>query len=163
MKPVVTTMSDFSRERHAFCVLDNFIMSMTPVYDFPTWKESLKMNIWKKGDSLMKTKKKLGLTTMIFIALILGALTGIIINYVIPSNKVIDDFIVGRGFLCHWTRLYTFNAYACCTTSFLFHCLWKYGVGDTKKLGAVGLKTMLFYLCTTAFSCCGSFMCRKFD
>ena len=25
-------------------------------------------------------------------------------------------------------------------------------VGDTKKLGAVGLKTMLFYLCTTALA-----------
>ena len=30
----------------------------------------------------MKNKKKLGLTTLIFIALIAGAITGIIINYV---------------------------------------------------------------------------------
>lgn len=49
MKPVVTTMSDFSRERPAFCVLDNFIMSMTPVYDFPTWKESLKEYMEERG------------------------------------------------------------------------------------------------------------------
>ena len=46
----------------------------------------------------MKNKKKLGLTTMIFIALILGAITGIIINYCIPSNKVVDEFIVGGAF-----------------------------------------------------------------
>ncbi|MDO5813915.1 MAG: dTDP-4-dehydrorhamnose reductase [Bacillota bacterium] len=49
MKPVVTTMSDFSRERPAFAVLDNFIMSMTPVYDFPSWKESLKEYIEERG------------------------------------------------------------------------------------------------------------------
>ena len=49
MKPVVTHMSDFSRERPAFSVLDNFIMSMTPVYDFPNWKESLKEYIEERG------------------------------------------------------------------------------------------------------------------
>ena len=54
----------------------------------------------------MKNKKKLGLTTLIFIALIAGAITGIIINYCIPSNKIVDDFIVsglfyvvGQGFI----------------------------------------------------------------
>ena len=35
----------------------------------------------------MKNKKKLGLTTLIFIALIAGAITGIIINYFTISNK----------------------------------------------------------------------------
>ena len=46
----------------------------------------------------MKNKKKLGLTTLIFIALIAGAITGIIINYCIPSNKIVDDFIVSGLF-----------------------------------------------------------------
>lgn len=49
MKPVVTHMSDFSRERPAFSVLDNFIMSMTPVYEFPDWKESLKEYMEERG------------------------------------------------------------------------------------------------------------------
>lgn len=49
MKPVVTHMSDFSRERPAFSVLDNFIMTMTPVYDFPDWKESLKEYMEERG------------------------------------------------------------------------------------------------------------------
>ena len=35
----------------------------------------------------MKNKKKLGLTTLIFIALIAGAITGIIINYFIILDK----------------------------------------------------------------------------
>ena len=42
MKAVPTHLSDFSKVRPAYCVLDNFIMSMTPVYTFPSWKESLK-------------------------------------------------------------------------------------------------------------------------
>ena len=49
MKPVVTHMSDFSRERPAFSVLHNFIMTMTPVYDFPDWKESLKEYMEERG------------------------------------------------------------------------------------------------------------------
>ena len=49
MKPVVTHMSDFSRERPAFSVLDNFIMTMTPVYDFPNWKEALKEYMEERG------------------------------------------------------------------------------------------------------------------
>ena len=35
MKAVPTHLSDFSKVRPAYCVLDNFIMSMTPVYTFP--------------------------------------------------------------------------------------------------------------------------------
>ena len=42
----------------------------------------------------MKNKKKLGLTTLIFIALIAGAITGIFFNFCIPSNKFVVDFFV---------------------------------------------------------------------
>ena len=41
----------------------------------------------KPGVYIMKNKKKLGLTTLIFIALIAGAITGIIINYFIILDK----------------------------------------------------------------------------
>ena len=100
----------------------------------------------------MKNKKKLGLTTLIFIALIAGAITGIIINYCIPSNKIVDDFIVsglfyvvGQGFIRLMRMLVVplvFCSIVCGSMA----------VGDTKKLGSVGLKTMLFYLCTTALA-----------
>ena len=100
----------------------------------------------------MKNKKKLGLTTLIFIALIAGAITGIIINYCIPSNKIVDDFIVsglfyvvGQGFIRLMRMLVVplvFCSIVCGSMA----------VGDTKKLGAVGLKTMFFYLCTTALA-----------
>ena len=140
MKAVPTHLYDFSKVRPAYCVLDNFIMSMTPVY------------ILKKGVYIMKNKKKLGLTTLIFIALIAGAITGIIINYCIPSNKIVDDFIVsglfyvvGQGFIRLMRMLVVplvFCSIVCGSMA----------VGDTKKLGSVGLKTMLFYLCTTALA-----------
>ena len=41
MEPVPTPMSDFSKVRPAFAVLDNFIMSMVDIYEFPSWQESL--------------------------------------------------------------------------------------------------------------------------
>ena len=51
-------------------------------------------------------KKKLSLTTWIFVALLAGALTGVVINYVIPPNYVVDDilvsgvfYVVGQGFI----------------------------------------------------------------
>lgn len=41
MKPVPTPLSDFSRVRPAYAVLENFILNMVPVYEFPAWQESL--------------------------------------------------------------------------------------------------------------------------
>ena len=49
MQPVPTVMSDFSKVRPAYAVLDNFIMSMVPVYDFPQWQESLKEYLTERG------------------------------------------------------------------------------------------------------------------
>lgn len=51
-----------------------------------------------------KGKKKLGMTTLIFIGLFLGAFTGIILYYFVPSGYVRDTVLVdgifyvgGRG------------------------------------------------------------------
>lgn len=41
-----------------------------------------------------KEKKKLGLTTKIFIALLLGAVFGIILNYVIPDSNFKSEIVV---------------------------------------------------------------------
>ena len=100
----------------------------------------------------MKNKKKLGLTTMIFIALILGAITGIIINYCIPSNKVVDEFIVGGAFYVIGQGFIRLMRMLVVPLVFCSIVCGSMAVGDTKKLGAVGLKTMLFYLCTTALA-----------
>ena len=97
-------------------------------------------------------KKKTGLTTKIFIALILGAIVGIILNYFVPAGNIRDNFIingvlyvVGQGFIRLMQMLVVplvFCSLVCGSMS----------IGDTKKLGNVGVRTMIFYLATTAFA-----------
>ena len=84
----------------------------------------------------VQKKKKISLTTMIFIALLAGALAGVIINYLIPSNYVVDDiivqgvfYIVGQGFIRLMRMLVVplvFCSIVCGSMA----------VGDTKKLGS---------------------------
>ena len=97
-------------------------------------------------------KKKLGLTTKIFIALIAGAVFGIVLHYLIPASSVKDDIIVGgvlhvigQGFIRLMKMLVVplvFCSIVCGSMS----------IGDTKKLGTVGVRTLIFYLCTTALA-----------
>lgn len=49
MSPVPTNMSDFSKVRPAFAVLDNFILSMVDVYQFPKWQDSLREYLEERG------------------------------------------------------------------------------------------------------------------
>ena len=53
-----------------------------------------------------KKEKKIGLTTKIFIALLLGAVFGIVLCYLIPDSKVKNDiivegilYVIGQGFI----------------------------------------------------------------
>lgn len=97
-------------------------------------------------------KKKIGLTSKIFIALITGAVFGIILCYLVPSSSVKDDIIVngilqvvGQGFIRLMKMLVVplvFCSIVCGSMS----------IGDTKKLGTVGVRTLIFYLCTTALA-----------
>lgn len=99
-----------------------------------------------------KQRKKLGLTTKIFISLLLGAITGIVFHYQVPSGYVKDTifvdgifYVVGNGFLRAMQMLVVplvFSSLICGSMS----------MGDTKKLGKVGIKTLLFYLFTTAIA-----------
>ena len=100
----------------------------------------------------MKKEKKIGLTTMIFIALILGAVTGVIINLTLSSNKFVMDYvvngafyIVGQGFIRGMQMLVVplvFCSIVCGAAA----------IGDTKTLGKVGLKTVMFYMATTVLA-----------
>ncbi len=99
-----------------------------------------------------RNKKKLGLTTVIFIALVLGTALGLMMHYWIPSGYVRDQFIIngvfyvlGNGFLRAMRMLVVplvFCSIVCGTMS----------IGDTKKLGKVGVKTLAFYMVTTAMA-----------
>ena len=87
---------------------------------------------------------------MIFIALIAGAITGMVLHYLVPDSSVKNDVIVegvlyvlGQGFIRLMKMLVVplvFCSLVCGSMA----------IGDTKKLGNVGGKTLAFYLVTTA-------------
>lgn len=49
IKPVPAAMSAYSKVRPAYAVLQNFILSMIEIYDFPTWEESLREYLEERG------------------------------------------------------------------------------------------------------------------
>ena len=101
-----------------------------------------------------KTKKKIGLSTQIFIALLLGALLGVVIHYWIPSSYIKDTvivegvlYVIGQGFI----RLMQMLVVPLVFCSLICGSM---AIGDTKTLGKVGVKTIGFYLVTTALAVC---------
>lgn len=97
-------------------------------------------------------KKKMGLSTQIFAALLIGAVIGVLIHYVMPSgtfrDKVLVEgvlYVVGQGFIRLMQMLVVplvFCSLVCGSMA----------IGDTKTLGKVGVKTIGFYLATTALA-----------
>lgn len=100
----------------------------------------------------MKKGKKLGLTTKIFIGLLSGMVVGIIMNLFVPSSYVRDTVLVdgvfqviGSGFIRLMKMLVVplvFCSLVCGASA----------IGDTKAIGKVGGRTIVFYLATTALA-----------
>ena len=99
-----------------------------------------------------KEKKTIGLSTKIFIALALGAIFGVAIHYLMPESYFRDTilvegilYIIGQGFIRFMQMLVVplvFCSLVCGAMA----------IGDTKTLGKVGIKTICFYLFTTALA-----------
>lgn len=97
-------------------------------------------------------KKKLNLTTIILVALLLGAVAGVIVHYAVPESSFRDDvlingifYVIGNGFIRLMQMLVVplvFCSLVCGSMA----------IGDTKRLGKVGVKTIGFYLVTTALA-----------
>ena len=79
-----------------------------------------------RKETTEKSKKKPGLSTQIFIALLAGALLGVVIHYWIPSSYIKDTVIVEGVLVCHRTGLYPPDADACRTACLLLPRLRKY-------------------------------------
>lgn len=101
---------------------------------------------------IMKKKKKRGLTTQIFIGLFLGLLVGIVFNLFVPSSYIKDTILVngifdvlGQGFIRLMQMLVVPLVFFSLVTGAM-------SMGDTKKLGKIGVKTLVFYLFTTALA-----------
>ena len=96
-------------------------------------------------------KKKSNLTGKILLGLLLGFIFGIALKQ-LPSSYIKDTVILdvvlkilGNGFTSAIKMMVVplvFVSLICGTAS----------MGDVKKLGRIGGKTMLFYLCTTAIA-----------
>lgn len=99
-----------------------------------------------------ENKKKMGLSTQIFIALITGAVLGILIHYYMPDGYIKEVvlingvlYVVGQGFIRLMQMLVVplvFCSLVCGSMA----------IGDTKTLGKVGIKTVIFYIFTTALA-----------
>jgi Na+/H+-dicarboxylate symporter len=99
-----------------------------------------------------KPKKKIGLTTMIFAGLIGGLILGVILNLFVPNCYFRDTilvegifYVIGNGFIRLMKMLVVplvFCSLVCGSAA----------IGDTKSLGKVGGKTIIFYLATTALA-----------
>lgn len=97
-------------------------------------------------------KKKLGLSTTIFLSLLLGAVFGLVLHYAIPAGSFRDEvliegilYVCGQGFIRLMQMLVVplvFCSLVCGSMA----------IGDTKTLGKVGVKTILFYIATTALA-----------
>lgn len=94
-------------------------------------------------------KVKLHLTSIIFISLILGFIVGLLLHYYIPEGYIRDEIfvngifnILGNGFIRAMRMLVVplvFCSIVCGTM----------GIGDTSKMGKMGVITITFYTCTT--------------
>ena len=93
---------------------------------------------------MKQQKKKMSLAMQIFIALILAILVGLLIqNHADFANSYIKPF--GTIFL----NLVKFIVVPIVLFSIMCGII---SMSDIRKVGAIGLKTVCFYLCTTAFA-----------
>ncbi len=91
-----------------------------------------------------KTKKKLPLAAQIFIALVLGIIVGIVLmNHADVANSYIKPF--GTIFL---------NLVKWVVTPLVFFSIMAgvISMRDIRKVGSVGVKTIVYYFCTTAIA-----------
>ena len=100
----------------------------------------------------IKEKKKMGLTTRIFAALLAGVVLGVVLCYFLPDGKIKNDiiiegilYVIGQGFI----RLMKMLVVPLVFCSLICGSM---AIGDTKKLGTVGARTLIFYLATTAIA-----------
>lgn len=105
-------------------------------------------------DRQTSDKKKMGLSTKIFLALLSGAVFGVLIHYFVPASYFKDTllingilYVLGNGFI----RLMQMLVVPLVFCSLVCGAM---AIGDTKTLGKVGVKTLIFYLVTTAVAIC---------
>lgn len=95
------------------------------------------------------SKKKLGLASKVLIGLAIGFVIGLIVHY-LPKGTLRDDILINGVF--QFVGQVFLRGIMMCVVPLVFVSLVNgaASMGDIKKLGKVGGKTMVFYLVTTA-------------
>lgn len=96
--------------------------------------------------------KSIGLTTEIFIGLILGLIVGVVLNIWVPEGYVRDTILVNGIFYVIGTGFIRLMKMLVVPLVFCSLVCGSAAIGDTKSLGKVGGKTIGFYLITTAIA-----------
>lgn len=107
------------------------------------------IKIHGEGVIIIKGTKKL--TRNIFIALIAGIIVGIIINKM-PESKWLDEIFVGYGMAFIGDLFIRSIKMLVAPLVFFSIVCGSSSIGDMRKLGRVGGKTLGFYLTTTAIA-----------
>ena len=92
----------------------------------------------------MKEKKKMSLAMQIFIALVLAIIAGLLLQ---SHADFAESYIKPFGTI--FLNLVKFIVVPIVLFSIMCGII---SMSDIKKVGAIGLKTVIFYLCTTAFA-----------
>ena len=107
----------------------------------------------------MNEKKKMGLSTKIFIGLILGLITGLAMYFMKEAFAnsaavlfIIDDVLIGFVFELVGGIFVNSIRMMIVPLVFVSLTLGAASMGDIKKLGRIGTKTIGFYLVTTAIA-----------
>jgi len=97
-------------------------------------------------------KKGLGLTAKILLGLFLGLVTGLILYFFVPEGMVRDTIIVDG--LLYFIGQVFLRAIKMLVVPLVFISIVNgaSSIGDIKKLGRIGGRTVLFYITTTAIA-----------
>jgi Na+/H+-dicarboxylate symporter len=97
------------------------------------------------------SKKKMGLAVKVLIGLAIGFVIGLIVHYM-PAGTLRDDILINGVF--QFVGQVFLRGIMMCVVPLVFVSLVSgaAGMGDVKKLGKVGVKTIVFYLVTTAIA-----------
>ena len=97
-------------------------------------------------------EKKLSLTSQIFIGLLSGLVLGVLVHYFLPAGPFKDRFLINGVFQLFGTGFMRLMQMLVVPLVFFSIVTGAMSIGDTKRLGKVGLKTLAFYILTTALA-----------
>ena len=112
---------------------------------YPEYKcETYRFRFPESENSKMKKKKKLSLAGQIFISLILAIIAGLLMQ---SHAEFAENYIKPFGTI--FLNLLKFIVVPIVLFSIMSGII---SMSDIKKVGSIGLKTVIYYFCTTAFA-----------